>query len=324
MVRNEADIIETFVRYHCEIVDAMRIVDHASIDGTSDILEGLRREGLPLHLTTKRGVAHDQSIVVTRAAKNAASVHGADLVVPLDADEFLISPGTSAVRSAVEGLAVTRDRYFRAPWLTYVPTAADTAEERNVLKRIQRRRKLEPRQYWKAIIPGRLMRRRSAVVSFGSHELKKYGWIWHRRHPCVAAPGLGIAHFPVRSSEQLVRKVLLGWPSHLARADKKGGENNHWEALYQRFRRGAMPTSDELSALALTYAAAEDSPESGTTELVHDPVLPVDRWFDLRYERAEVVPLVTHLAAAMEQLAESLAERTAGLRVWSTGESDRD
>lgn len=53
MARNEADIIEAFVRYHCRIFDAIVIVDHASIDGTSEILDALRSEGLPLYLHYK-------------------------------------------------------------------------------------------------------------------------------------------------------------------------------------------------------------------------------------------------------------------------------
>jgi len=248
MVRNEADIIEAFVRYHCRIVDAMVIVDHASIDGTSEILAALRSEGLPLHLTKEGGAAHDQSRVITQAAKFAAGALGADLVVPLDADEFLISPARSAPREALERLALTANGYHRAPWITYVPTAGDRADEPNVLKRIQHRRKSEPGQFWKVIVSGRLMRRRTAVVGYGNHRLKRYGWIWHRKHRRLSAPELAIAHFPVRSADQLVRKVLLGWTSHLARTDRKLRENDHWASMYQRFRRGHVPTLDELSA----------------------------------------------------------------------------
>ena len=50
MVRNEADIIEAFVRHNLTILDALVVVDHASLDGTSEILTLLQREGLPLRV----------------------------------------------------------------------------------------------------------------------------------------------------------------------------------------------------------------------------------------------------------------------------------
>lgn len=298
MVRNEADVIETFVRYQCEIVDAMLIVDHASSDETPAILRRLRDEGLPLHLSSEDGAAYDQSRVVTKAAREAAGVHRADLVLPLDADEFPVARGAASVRAALEALPLGVDSYYRAPWVTYVPTAADAAEEENVLRRIQHRRKTEP-VFVKVIIPGELIRRRKATVGTGSHGLLRYGRIWHRKHEHREAPGLAIAHFPVRSVEQLVRKVLVGWPAQLARGDRKPGEGGQWGVLFERFRRGELPTADELSVLALDYSAKDDSTEPIAARLVHDPVPPVSRWFDLRHGPTQ--------SLSLEQLVQSVS-----------------
>ncbi len=44
MVRNEEDIIETFVRYHSGAVDRMIIVDNGSTDRTPEILALIRDE----------------------------------------------------------------------------------------------------------------------------------------------------------------------------------------------------------------------------------------------------------------------------------------
>src|SRR5690349_15127087 len=46
--RNEADIIETFVRHHAALADRMIIIDNAGTDETSRILRSLAAEGLPL------------------------------------------------------------------------------------------------------------------------------------------------------------------------------------------------------------------------------------------------------------------------------------
>ena len=50
MVRNEADIIEAFVRHNLTVLDALVVVDHGSLDGTGEILALLQREGLPLRV----------------------------------------------------------------------------------------------------------------------------------------------------------------------------------------------------------------------------------------------------------------------------------
>ena len=51
MVKNEADIIESFVRHTLRFVDVMYIIDHLSTDNTWIILNNLQAEGLPLILS---------------------------------------------------------------------------------------------------------------------------------------------------------------------------------------------------------------------------------------------------------------------------------
>jgi hypothetical protein len=43
-IRNEADIIESFVRYHIQFVDRMIITNHRSADASGKILQALRDE----------------------------------------------------------------------------------------------------------------------------------------------------------------------------------------------------------------------------------------------------------------------------------------
>jgi hypothetical protein len=315
MVRNEADIIETFVRYHCQIVDAMIVVDHSSIDETPRILENLRCEGLPLQLGSEGAVSKDHGRVATRAGKQAVSIHRADLVIPLDADEFLISPGTREVRAVLNGLEPPAGNYVRIPWITYVPTAQDDPAELNVLKRVLHRRESEPIRHRKALIPGDLMRRHTAVLAHGNHQLRTYGRVWKRRHPYIEASRLALAHFPVRSPDQLFRKVVVGWLSNLARPDRRVGETTHLEVLYQRFKTGWMPSPDELSAAAMGYATKEDRREIA---LVRDPVLPVGHWFDLKCTRNDPLAPIVVLTAAAERLAKAMAECTGDpiVRAW--------
>jgi hypothetical protein len=44
IVRDAADIIEAFVRHNLTVLDGLAIVDHGSVDGTSEILGALVAE----------------------------------------------------------------------------------------------------------------------------------------------------------------------------------------------------------------------------------------------------------------------------------------
>ena len=50
MVRNESDVIETFIRHNLTLLDELHIVDHNSSDNTREILIHLKQEGLPIHI----------------------------------------------------------------------------------------------------------------------------------------------------------------------------------------------------------------------------------------------------------------------------------
>src|SRR4051812_18066628 len=99
MVRNEADVIEAFVRHHAEIVDELVVVDHRSVDGTDETLRALVAEGLPLRVRAEDSPVQRQNVVMTDLMRTAAA-DGADWVLPLDADEFLAAPQGS-VRGAL-------------------------------------------------------------------------------------------------------------------------------------------------------------------------------------------------------------------------------
>src|ERR1700676_1778704 len=92
MLRNEADVVESFVRHNLALLDGLLVVDHGSSDGTSEILDALVAEGLPLEVYRDASVGYLQSEIMTRAARHAFARHGADFVFAIDGDEFLKVP----------------------------------------------------------------------------------------------------------------------------------------------------------------------------------------------------------------------------------------
>jgi len=50
MIRNDADIVEPFVRHALRVLDHLFVIVHCPQDGSSEILSALHAEGLPMTL----------------------------------------------------------------------------------------------------------------------------------------------------------------------------------------------------------------------------------------------------------------------------------
>jgi hypothetical protein len=88
VVRDEADVLEHWLRYHlARGVDLVIATDHRSVDGTADILRDYARDGRVVVLREGGDVLR-QADWVTRMSRLAAVEHGASWVIPSDADEF--------------------------------------------------------------------------------------------------------------------------------------------------------------------------------------------------------------------------------------------
>jgi len=82
LVRNAADIIEAFVGHNLTLLDGLAIVDHGSIDGTSEILAALVAEGLPVFVARNDTPAFDQQRLINRLVRHIFRTSDADWVLP--------------------------------------------------------------------------------------------------------------------------------------------------------------------------------------------------------------------------------------------------
>jgi hypothetical protein len=250
-IRNEEDVLEAFVRYHCARVRHMVIADHESEDASPRILERLRQEGLPLLIRRAEGAAYPQAEILTSLAREALARFDPDWVLPLDADEFIIGD--------LSRLAERRGP-VRLPWQTYVPTPADEPHP-NVLTRIVHRKVREEPRFEKVMVPRAVVAHPAFRLCEGSH--------------CIAAPpteaetvdGLRLAHFPVRSSAQ-VRRKAGNYARRLLVPGRCANQSYHLKALVEACRERGELSVQDLQRLAATYAALGPVDES----LVRDPV----------------------------------------------------
>lgn len=251
MVKNEADIIESFVRYHLQVVDHMTILDNDSLDGTYEILEQLRDEGLPI--TVKRNnssyAGFPQPQMMTKLLREVATDHQVDLIVPLDADEFLVTTEGGNPRKTLEGLPLNRISLVK--WRTYIPHR-DNKDSSNVQfmpRRMKYARLDEYETFYKVIVPRSLVFSNEITLNIGNHSINASGPLEHKE-----AEDLRLAHYPIRSLEQMKSKVIVGWITHLSRPDKKKGENWHWEDMYENLLSGEIDSNEDLIQLALKYS----------------------------------------------------------------------
>jgi len=282
VAKNEADIIEAMVRHNLSFLDRLHMVDNDSSDGTLGIVQLLASE-FPSRLTwsTDERPGHMQKVILNELLTDIASGEDIAHVVLLDADEFIRAP-----RDAFRSGLFAADAPVLLPWVTYVPTRFDDSSEPNPALRIGRRRRRERPQHFKVTVPGRLIGR--VQVKAGSRYLKGPDV-----PDSVVLAEASLAHFPVRSPEQLMSKVLIGSWSVRARGPLKGKEAYHWHALAERILSGDLIREAELHAIALTYAADKE------VGLVRDP-LPSVADGRLRYTRPGSELLIRNLIAFAE------------------------
>jgi hypothetical protein len=227
VVKNEADIIEPFVRHTLAWADAHLIFDHASTDGTREILGALQREGLPLRLFTDDALGHLQHLRTTFLQRLAVRELGADWILLLDADEILTGPDRAALESA---LAQTPpDTAASLPMVNYLPTADDPTEEHNPVLRL-RHCQTTPPHAWKLFVPASLAAQDEITVGKGSHALFR----GEERLPDQHLPeAFHLAHLALRSPQHQILRVVHAELQKLSRGRANLGLDLHYRLGFQ-------------------------------------------------------------------------------------------
>ena len=200
LIRDEADVVEACLRHHLALgIDHVIATDHRSQDGTAEILERFAGEG-SLTLLRESGETLEQAAWVTRMARLAATGHGADWVLNVDADE-LWWPRAGSLHDV---LAAVPPRFgaVRGVWRHFVPRpGGGDVFERMV---VRRRASTDLADPFHAQIKVAHRGAADVVVSKGNHDAEGTGLRLIREwFP------FEVLHFPIRSRAQLERKYRI-------------------------------------------------------------------------------------------------------------------
>jgi len=199
-VRNEADIIEPFVRHTLAYCDTLIVLDHGSTDATFEILKKLQQEGLSLHLLQDGTLGHMQVVFMNRLLQLAVADFAADWILPLDADEFISGRSdASFLPEPVEGVTPC----LLVPMRNYYVNPADDPEVLNPVERMTRRLIVEPQGTRKAMIPRYLARQPGCRLVQGNHRLI----IGSSEAPFKVLEEPCLAHYSLRSASQYAIKL---------------------------------------------------------------------------------------------------------------------
>jgi hypothetical protein len=272
VVRNEADLIEVFIRHNLTALDGIVVVDHMSQDGTFEILQAMAGEGLPVFLARETSPVFDQITLYNRLVRHIFATSDADWVFPLDADEFLKTPS----RGTLEGVLAADDAApaLTVDWQTYVPTVF--ASDALATLRAAQRLRVERHGLSKVAVSRRFAQTADLTIGNGHHYLLR----GDPKNPtrvatAAAAPEVAaLAHVPVRSARQFTTKIAVGWLATLNAPERKAGEAFHWREAFDYLRSGRPLSPLQLQAFAANYSVPMDRwLPVDSVELVDDPFL---------------------------------------------------
>lgn len=236
-VKNEADIIESFVRYHSNIFDKIVIIDNGSTDYTFEILAKLKGEGLNIKIINEGFSKFDSFRLANKYAYMVAKQEQMDFLVLMDADEFLIAPNGENPKTILNSLS--QDKVYYIKWRSYI---YHEVKEKSyfVPDNFEYYRDEEKESFTKLIIPVKILLDKDIIIGEGNHDFKSIH--------CVNTEELSelkFAHYPVRSKEQFQKQTLLNAINIISTPEYKKHTSQHWKNSYQNIKSGKIELEEE-------------------------------------------------------------------------------
>ena len=302
-IKNEADIVEAFVRHTLAVADHLLVMDHESADSTLDTLHALKSSGLSLDIFESHTFNRQHCEDMTRLMREAATKYEADWVLPLDADEFIVARSGSTVRERLED-CYTEGVPLKLYWRTYVPDRSDDPAEINPALKLRLRLVSEANPWTKVAVPGRFARLPGVRLAQGNHDLIKDNQIYD----APPVKDVHLAHLPVRSKGQYASKVITTYLRYCATPEREPGQGFHYDYPFNQLKISFEAFSNEFYELARQYAVYPGQEFTAETILDPLPYLGGPLKFTRSYDNQQAA--ISNVLAFAENLARSYARAT--------------
>jgi hypothetical protein len=253
-IRNEQDILNTFLNHIDALFDEVFLIDHRSIDHTSDILKSAVKKRKSWSYITFDVNGHYQKETATLLMRHSF-IRDADFVFFLDCDEFIQVNNRAELNQKVAGLSDPAiGGSFR--WINCV---VDKLDRPQINYRSAIWINLEPSQFTKVFIPRSLYKKYDGHISLsqGNHQiLDPAGNI-------LSTSEIGrLLHIPVRSRYQLINKAIQASLSHLSRSNKQPGESYQFFEMLKMIAQNNLSDDDVRGCLYLYQSEMKIIPTS--------------------------------------------------------------
>lgn len=266
MIRNECDIVEIFIKVNSRHASQIVIVDHASDDGTTEILRILSKSNPKIRVVNHKNPNFQQSKIITQIVNQLANENTVDYIVPLDADEFLASTKSEFDLISRIPELLTKDQVGTIEWQTYCPISFDYFEKQAPIYSNFRKRSIEPESFSKLIIGNEYAK--TCIISEGNHVATHENLGFDP----VKMP-FTIQHVPVRSSEQIISKAIIGSYQLSLKNNRLKGEGFHWDKIAKIVRENDYSLTEcDLANIALNYACETENVVSPTIDFDSNPI----------------------------------------------------
>lgn len=233
LVRDEEDIVAQNLDFHLDRgVDFVIATDNLSEDGTREILESYRRQGV-LHYLFEPRDDYAQSQWVTRMARMAIDDFGADWLIHSDADEFWWTERASGLKQVlrdvpadVRALEVRRHNFVPRPVTGSVSFLESmTYRQRDSVNGLG------------APLPPKVCHRAlpEFTVAQGNHAV----YVGDSVAGAATTDELCIFHYPMRSLRQFSRKIEKGGAAY-QRSSLPPDMGSVWRQLFELQQREGL------------------------------------------------------------------------------------
>lgn len=295
-IKNESDVIESFVRHNAKFIDDFYFIDD-SADKTPEILQRLAGEGFRIFNIRLDTRDYQHSKIMTSATRLVGQAGKYDWIFYLDADEILYYPSKDQMhRMLSENLGSEMGVLHHYEMASNgQPYFSST----NPLKQCFNVRSTQS-QTRKVFIRGDLAEH--TMVGPGQHDAIKADGT----RLAAFESGMQMAHYPVRSATQYATRTIIIYTSLLAKLNKIPNEGHHAVRQYEWLKEHGFEVPESMvTSWGLQFGLDEVARHQCVlTEQM--PVLLAD--IECRYHELAKTPAVLLLANELERVSQLLSD----------------